>query len=44
MHAIIQMTLNRPKQGFLRGVTKSKAKYENLIDNACENTGDVQQN
>ena len=41
MHARIQAMFNRTKQNIPRGVAKSRANYENLMENASDNTSDV---
>ncbi len=43
MHAIIQVTLNRARQSFPRGGATSRANYEDLMENACDNTSAVKQ-
>ena len=43
MHARIQAMFNRAKQNIPRGVAKSRAKHENLIQNECENRSDAKQ-
>ena len=41
MHARIQAMFNRAKQNIPRGGATSRANYEDLMENASDNTSDV---
>ena len=43
LHAGVETMFNRVKQSFPKGVAKSRANYEDLMENACGNTSDVKQ-